>query len=127
MDLVDEAVSGPVGIVVLSGGEGTGKSLYEAARVVKSVVRDRAYFLIAERVDIASAVDASGVLLSDEGGLLFLNFGILFLVNFTALICLSTEAFCHFLADLFSKIVNQIEAVDRPMRIMTVESVVFCP
>lgn len=67
MDLVDEAVSGPVGIVVLSGGEGTGKSLYEAARVVKSIVRDRAYFLIAERVDIASAVNASGVLLSDEG------------------------------------------------------------
>ncbi|XP_031400932.1 probable transmembrane GTPase FZO-like, chloroplastic isoform X2 [Punica granatum] len=67
VDLVDEAASGRVGIVVLSGGEGTGKSLYEAACVVKSVVRDRAYFLIAERVDIASAVNASGVLLSDQG------------------------------------------------------------
>ncbi|KAK4763980.1 hypothetical protein SAY87_013418 [Trapa incisa] len=67
VDLVDEAVSGRVGIVVLSGGEGTGKSLYEAACVLKSVIRDRAYLLIAERVDIASAVNANGVLLSDQG------------------------------------------------------------
>lgn len=78
VDLVDEAVSGRVGIVVLSGGGGTGKSLYEAACVLKSVIRDRAYLLIAERVDIASAVNASGVLLSDQGGSFFLRFGFLF-------------------------------------------------
>ncbi|KAJ6736095.1 TRANSMEMBRANE GTPASE FZO [Salix viminalis] len=49
------------------GGGGSGKSLYEAACLVKSVVRDRAYLLIGERVDIATAVDASGVVLSDQG------------------------------------------------------------
>ncbi|KAF8019869.1 hypothetical protein BT93_G0532 [Corymbia citriodora subsp. variegata] len=67
LDSIDEAVSGRVGIVVLGGGEGTGKRLYEAACLLKSVVRDRAYLLIAERVDIVSAVNASGVLLSDQG------------------------------------------------------------
>jgi thiamine monophosphate synthase len=34
---------------------------------VKSVVRDRAYLLIRERVDIAAAVNARGVVLSDQG------------------------------------------------------------
>ncbi|XP_030552797.1 probable transmembrane GTPase FZO-like, chloroplastic isoform X4 [Rhodamnia argentea] len=67
LDSIDEAVSGRVGIVVLGGGEGTGKRLYEAACLLKSVVRDRAYLLVAERVDIVSAINASGVLLSDQG------------------------------------------------------------
>lgn len=64
---VDKAVSKPVGIVVLGGGEGSGGRLYEAACLLKSVIRDRAYLLIAERVDIAAAVNASGVVLSDHG------------------------------------------------------------
>ncbi|KAJ6681361.1 TRANSMEMBRANE GTPASE FZO [Salix koriyanagi] len=70
LGLIDKAVSKSVGIVVLNGsigGGGSGKSLYEAACLVKSVVRDRAYLLIGERVDIATAVDASGVVLSDQG------------------------------------------------------------
>jgi len=69
------AVSKSVGIVVLNGssdgdgggGSGSGKSLYEAAFLVKSVVRDRAYLLIGERVYIAAAVNARGVVLSDKG------------------------------------------------------------
>ncbi|XP_011079847.1 probable transmembrane GTPase FZO-like, chloroplastic isoform X2 [Sesamum indicum] len=67
LDVIDEAVSDRVGIVVLTGGEGSGKKLYEAACLLKSVIRDRAYLLIDERVDIAAAVNASGVLLSDQG------------------------------------------------------------
>ncbi|KAI9395268.1 hypothetical protein POPTR_005G209200v4 [Populus trichocarpa] len=70
LDLIDKAVSKSVGIVILNGsigGGGSGKSLYEAACLVNSVVRDRAYLLIGERVDIATAVNASGVVLSDQG------------------------------------------------------------
>ncbi|CAI0400729.1 unnamed protein product [Linum tenue] len=67
LDLIDRAVSRWVGIVVLDAGDGGGKTLYEAACLLKSVVRDRAYLLIAERVDIASAVNASGVVVSDQG------------------------------------------------------------
>lgn len=68
--MIDKAVSKSVGIVILNGsigGGGSGKSLYEAACLVNSVVRDRAYLLIGERVDIATAVNASGVVLSDQG------------------------------------------------------------
>ncbi|KAG6774473.1 hypothetical protein POTOM_021826 [Populus tomentosa] len=70
LDLIDKAVSKSVGIVIINGsigGGGSGKSLYEAACLVNSVVRDRAYLLIGERVDIATAVNASGVVLSDQG------------------------------------------------------------
>ncbi|KAL1547250.1 putative transmembrane GTPase FZO-like, chloroplastic [Salvia divinorum] len=67
IDLVDDAVSDRVGIVVLTGGEGSGKRLYEAACLLKSVIGDRAYLLIDERVDIAAAVGANGVVLSDQG------------------------------------------------------------
>lgn len=64
---VDVAVAKGVGMVVLDCGDESGGSLYEAACRLKSVIGDRAYFLIAERVDIASAVGASGVVLSDKG------------------------------------------------------------
>ncbi|KAL2510665.1 FZO-like [Abeliophyllum distichum] len=67
LDVIDNAVSDRVGVVVLNGGEASGKKLYEAACLLKSVIRDRAYLLIDERVDIAAAVNASGVLLSDQG------------------------------------------------------------
>lgn len=57
-----------VRVVLLNGGEGSsGGRLYEAACLLKSVVRDRAYLLISERVDVAAAVGASGVVLSDQG------------------------------------------------------------
>ncbi|CAM8925630.1 unnamed protein product [Rhodiola kirilowii] len=65
---VDLAVSKWVGIVVLNGGEGSGGGkLYEAAVLLKSVVRDRAALMILDRVDIATAVNANGVVLSDQG------------------------------------------------------------
>ncbi|XVF32586.1 hypothetical protein REPUB_Repub17cG0094900 [Reevesia pubescens] len=67
LDFIDKAVSKWVGLVVLNGGEGSGGRVYEAARSLKAVVKDRAYFLITERVDIAAAVGASGVVLSDQG------------------------------------------------------------
>lgn len=68
LSYVDFVVSKWVGIVVLhDGGDGSGGRLYQAGCLLKSVVKDRAYVLIAERVDIAAAVDASGVLLSDQG------------------------------------------------------------
>ncbi|KAL6968327.1 hypothetical protein U1Q18_034131 [Sarracenia purpurea var. burkii] len=67
VDAIDEAVSRRVGILVLNGGVGSGGRLYEAACLLKSVVRDRAYLMIAERVDIAAAINASGVVLSDQG------------------------------------------------------------
>ncbi|WJZ90194.1 hypothetical protein VitviT2T_009357 [Vitis vinifera] len=67
LDVVDEAVSKWVGVVVLDGGDGSGGRLYEAACLLKSVVRERAYLMVAERVDIAAAVNANGVVLSDKG------------------------------------------------------------
>ncbi|XP_071738249.1 probable transmembrane GTPase FZO-like, chloroplastic [Rutidosis leptorrhynchoides] len=67
IEVVDQAVSGIVGVVVLNSGDGSGRVLYDAACMLKSVIRDRAYLLIAERVDIATAVNASGVVVSDQG------------------------------------------------------------
>eukprot|EP00268_Persea_americana_P058683 TRINITY_DN7126_c0_g1_i7.p1 TRINITY_DN7126_c0_g1~~TRINITY_DN7126_c0_g1_i7.p1 ORF type:complete len:845 (-),score=168.11 TRINITY_DN7126_c0_g1_i7:738-3128(-) len=67
LDAVDVAVSKWAGIVVLDAGEGSGGRLYEAARALKSVIGERAYLLIAERVDVAAAVGAGGVVLSDQG------------------------------------------------------------
>lgn len=67
LDAVDGAVSGWVGIVVLGSEGGGGGEMYKAACVLKGVVRNRAYLMIDERVDIAAAVGASGVVLSDQG------------------------------------------------------------
>ncbi|KAK8918308.1 hypothetical protein KSP39_PZI021206 [Platanthera zijinensis] len=62
-----EALSRGVAIVVLDIGEQSGGQAYEAACLLKSLVGDRAYLLIAERVDVAAAAGASGVVLSDQG------------------------------------------------------------
>ncbi|KAJ3676280.1 hypothetical protein LUZ60_003692 [Juncus effusus] len=70
-EAINGAVMRGVGIVVLEGGEeeggGGGGRVYEAACVLKPLIADRAYFLIADRVDVASAVGASGVVLRDDG------------------------------------------------------------
>ncbi|ONK71828.1 uncharacterized protein A4U43_C04F12810 [Asparagus officinalis] len=69
-EAVNSAVSKGVGVVVLKSGKGDDESgglLYEAACVFKSVVGDKAYLLIRERVDIDAAIGTSGVLLSDQG------------------------------------------------------------
>lgn len=71
IDVVDKAVSRFVGVVVLNcGNDGNGRILYDAGCLLKSIIRDRAYLLIDERVDIATAVNASGVVVSDQGQLL---------------------------------------------------------
>lgn len=64
---IDVALRKGVGVVVLEGADETGARLYEAACALKSMVGDRAYLLVAERVDVAAAVGASGVVLSDAG------------------------------------------------------------
>ncbi|KAK4357375.1 hypothetical protein RND71_022985 [Anisodus tanguticus] len=66
VDEIDKAVSGRVDVVVLSGGGASGGKLYEVACLLKSVIKGRAYLLIDGRVDIAAAISASGVLLSDQ-------------------------------------------------------------
>lgn len=67
LDVVNRAVAERVGIVVLTVGGESGGKLYEAGCLLKSIIKDRAYLLIDERVDIATAVNADGVVLSDEG------------------------------------------------------------
>lgn len=74
LDMVDSAIAGGFTMVILEsrggagGDEGSGGArLYEAARLLKATLRGRAELLVAERVDIAAAAGASGVLLSDEG------------------------------------------------------------
>ncbi|XP_074312148.1 putative transmembrane GTPase FZO-like, chloroplastic isoform X2 [Silene latifolia] len=66
LDFIDAALVKSVGIVVIGDGGG-GAKLYEAACLLKSLIRDRAYLLVLDRVDIAAAVNATGVLLSDQG------------------------------------------------------------
>ncbi|KAJ1262723.1 hypothetical protein BS78_09G131700 [Paspalum vaginatum] len=66
-DEVAAAVARGVGIVMLEAGDEGGGRAYEAARSLRAVVGDRAYLLVAERVDVASAVGASGVVLADDG------------------------------------------------------------
>ena len=47
LDLVDKAIAKWVRVVVLTGDENSGGKLYEATRLLKSMVGDRAYMLIA--------------------------------------------------------------------------------
>ncbi|CAN6337721.1 unnamed protein product [Urochloa humidicola] len=66
-DEVAAAVARGAGIVVLEAGDEGGGRAYEAAVALRAAVGDRAYLLIAERVDVAAAVGASGVVLADDG------------------------------------------------------------
>lgn len=67
---INAAVTGGVTMIILEaggdGGSGSAK-LYDAGCMLKTLLRGRAELLIAERVDIAAASGADGVLLSDEG------------------------------------------------------------
>ncbi|XP_057864580.2 probable transmembrane GTPase FZO-like, chloroplastic isoform X3 [Cryptomeria japonica] len=67
LKLIDSALAAGFTIVVVEGEEGEGGELYEAACAVKAKVRGRAHLLVAERVDIAAAAGATGVVLSDQG------------------------------------------------------------
>ncbi|KAG0591753.1 hypothetical protein KC19_1G199300 [Ceratodon purpureus] len=70
LEEVSAAVAGGVTMIILEdGGDGGlgGAKLYDAGCMLKTMLRGRAELLIAERVDIAAASGADGVLLSDEG------------------------------------------------------------
>ncbi|KAJ8637491.1 hypothetical protein MRB53_011758 [Persea americana] len=67
LDAIDVAVSNWAGIVLLDAGEGSGGRLYEAAHALKLVIGEMTYLLIRERVQVAAAIGASGVVLSDRG------------------------------------------------------------
>ena len=73
--MIDSLVSSGFTMVILQSqgegnedtGSGGGARLFEAARLLKNLLRGRATLLVEERVDIASATGVDGVLLSDEG------------------------------------------------------------
>ncbi|KAL2649181.1 hypothetical protein R1flu_017309 [Riccia fluitans] len=69
LEVLSSVVAEGLTMVVLeSGVDGEGGArLYEAACLLKSVLRGRAALLVAERVDIAAAAGVDGVVLSDEG------------------------------------------------------------
>lgn len=64
---INAAVTGGVTMIILEAGSSGSARLYDAGRMLKTLLRGRAELLIAERVDIAAASGADGVLLSDEG------------------------------------------------------------
>lgn len=70
LKVIDSAVSmsedGFFTMVFLDAGESGGGQLYEAACVLKALLRSRAHLLVADRVDIAAASGATGVVLSDQ-------------------------------------------------------------
>lgn len=70
LEEINTAVAGGVTMIILEdsgdGGSG-GARLYDAGCMLKTMLRGRAELLIAERVDIAAASGADGVLLTDEG------------------------------------------------------------
>jgi hypothetical protein len=68
---VNAAVTAGATAVVLgvgSGGGGGAAALYEAAVALKALLRGRAALLLLDRTDIATAVEADGVVLSPAGG-----------------------------------------------------------
>nr|XP_024371207.1 probable transmembrane GTPase FZO-like, chloroplastic isoform X2 [Physcomitrium patens] len=70
LEEINTAVAGGVTMIILedSGDGGLGGArLYDAGCMLKTMLRGRAELLIAERVDIAAASGADGVLLTDEG------------------------------------------------------------
>lgn len=70
LEEINTAVTGGATMIILEaggdGGFGSAK-LYDAGCMLKTMLRGRAELLVAERVDIAAASGADGVLLSDEG------------------------------------------------------------
>ena len=69
-DAVDRVLHAGATVVALqdsSPGETSGKTLYEAAAKLKTLVRGRACVLIGDRTDIALSAELDGVVLTDEG------------------------------------------------------------
>lgn len=86
LEEISGAVAGGVTMIILeSSGDGGmgGAKLYDAACTLKATLRGRAELLVAERVDIAAAAGADGVLLSDEGNFsLFPLFNLMLTIPF---------------------------------------------
>jgi thiamine monophosphate synthase len=60
--------AGATGVVLSEAAPGAGSSrLYDAAVKLKELLSGRAALLVADRLDIAQAAEANGVLLSDTG------------------------------------------------------------
>jgi len=69
-DAVERVLHAGATVVALqdsSPGETSGKTLYEAAAKLKTLVRGRACVLIGDRTDIALSAELDGVVLTDEG------------------------------------------------------------
>lgn len=68
LDQVNDAVTAGATAVVLDGSD-SAAALYEAAVKLKELLRERAALLLLDRLDIAAAVGAEGVVLSPTGAL----------------------------------------------------------
>mmetsp|Transcript_35342 Transcript_35342/g.89478 ORF Transcript_35342/g.89478 Transcript_35342/m.89478 type:complete len:1026 (-) Transcript_35342:222-3299(-) len=67
-DAISKAIGSGATAVVLTEARGAGGSaLYEAAVKLKELLRGRAALLVVDRMDIAQAADADGVLLTSQG------------------------------------------------------------
>lgn len=74
LEEINAAVIGGVTMIILEDSSDAGPGgakLYDAGCMLKTMLRGRAELLISERVDIAAASGADGVLLTDEGIFLF--------------------------------------------------------
>jgi len=63
---LNDAITAGATAVLLDGGDNAA-ALYEAAVKVKELLRERAALLLLDRLDIAAAVGAEGVVLSPTG------------------------------------------------------------
>lgn len=66
LEQINDAVTAGATAVVLDGGDNAA-ALYEAAVKLKELLRERAALLLLDRLDIAGAVGAEGVVLSSTG------------------------------------------------------------
>ncbi|PNG99562.1 Thiamine-phosphate synthase, partial [Tetrabaena socialis] len=67
IDLIGQALQGGCNMVVLWDSASNASALYDAALRVQEVLRGRAALLLVDRTDIALAIGAQGVLLTDQG------------------------------------------------------------
>jgi hypothetical protein len=68
VETISRAVgAGATGVVLAEGAGGGSTTLYEAAVKLRAMLRSRAALLVMDRVDIAQAAEADGVLLTEQG------------------------------------------------------------
>lgn len=67
LDSINAAITAGATAVVLGDSQAGAAALYEAAVRLKELLRDRAALLLVDRTDIATAVSAEGVVLSESG------------------------------------------------------------